>query len=138
MTGSELIFKGKPEHKAFFFEYAVCAFLCMFMIGLPMLLLRFLRTITEEWTIDTRRVEFSRGILGKRVDSLELWRIRDVIYSQSLLQRMLGHATITVISTDASSPVLAMTGLADAKRIHSELRNAVDSSRAGTSTRIVA
>ncbi|MCA9698301.1 MAG: PH domain-containing protein, partial [Myxococcales bacterium] len=47
-------------------------------------------------------VETEHGVLSKTVDSLELWRVLDVKYNQSLIDRIFDNGRITLVSTDQS------------------------------------
>ena len=69
-----------------------------------------LRTIT--YRISNYRIDFERGILSKNIDTLELWHVDDVKLHQSLLDRMLGCGTITVMSKDDTTPRLDLHGYA--------------------------
>ncbi len=99
------------------------------LIGLPGLLWTFLRHTTTRYKITLRRIEFERGVLSKTVDSLELWRVLDVKYSQSLWDRIVGVARVTVSSTDQSTPELALYGLPNPRELFERLRDAVQLAR---------
>lgn len=99
------------------------------LIGLPGILLVFLRHITTRFKVSLRRVEYEKGILTKNVDSLELWRVLDVRYSQNLIDRMTGNGRITLVSTDKSDPELVLYGLPDHRNLFEQLRDAVQAAR---------
>jgi len=99
------------------------------LAGLPVLFVVYLRHRTTRYRITRRRIEFERGILSKRVDSLELWRVLDVSYSQTLLDRILGNATLVLMGTDRSSPALSIHGLPEARKVFESLRDAVQDAR---------
>ena len=80
------------------------------LIGLPGILWTYLVQISNKYKISMRRVETEHGVLAKRVDSLELWRVLDVEYSQSLIDRIFDNGRITLVSTDQSDPKLELHG----------------------------
>lgn len=132
MNGNEAqLFSGKPHHKAYLFEYLVGIGVCLTIFGLPlgipMLIYRYLKTVTESWVIDSRRIEHSTGIISKQVDSLELWRVRDIRYSQSILDRLVGTGSITIVSTDSTSKILIIRGIEGQQEVFRKIRDAVDS-----------
>lgn len=133
MSG-ELIYSGRPSHKAFAGEYLLYVILSLVIIGIPLLISRYLKTISESWAISERRIEYARGILSKRVDSIELWRIKDVAYSQTLLDRMLGEGTITIVSGDISHPSMSIRGLPNSKDLFLKVRDAVERNRRSNTT----
>lgn len=101
------------------------------VVGLPGLLIVWLRHVTTKYTISLRRVETEHGIVAKKVESLELWRVLDVRYDQSLFDRVTNNATITLVGTDQSDPELRLHGLPDHRALFEKLRDAVQAARQG-------
>jgi membrane protein YdbS with pleckstrin-like domain len=81
------------------------------------------------YRLTAQRLEVERGILGKRFESIDLWRVRDVVLDQSPLERMRGVGRITVISSDQLEPELLVGPVADAKALYDRLRDAVAAAR---------
>lgn len=99
------------------------------LIGLPGLLWTYLVQGTNKYKVSLRRVETEKGVLSKQVDSLELWRVLDVEYSQSLVDRMFDNGRIKLISTDQTSPNLVLHGLPGHRALFEQLREAVQNAR---------
>lgn len=99
------------------------------LLGLPGLLWTFLKHVTTRFKLTMHRVEFERGVLSKSVDSLELWRVLDVRYKQTILDRILGNASIILIATDQTDPELVMHGLPNHRKLFEQLRDAVQAAR---------
>lgn len=148
----ELIFHGPSRHGALAWDYvkwvlvsvaggAAAFFLGkiaifatwplwpLALIGIPGLIWTFLKHATTRYKLTLRRIEVEHGVLSKSVDSLELWRVLDVRFNQSLFDRILGVARITVMSTDQTSPELVLYGLPDARVLFERLRDAVQLAR---------
>jgi len=98
-------------------------------IAVPGLIWTFFKHATTRYRLTLRRIEFERGVLSKNVDSLELWRVLDVRFTQSVFDRILGVAKITVMSTDQTSPELVLYGLPNARELFERLRDAVQLAR---------
>ncbi len=99
------------------------------LVGTPGLLITYLRQLTTQYKLSSRRIETEEGILLKRVESLELWRVLDVRYEQSLLDRIFGIAKIELISTDQTNQKLIMHGLPNHRELFEKLRDAVQYAR---------
>jgi hypothetical protein len=99
------------------------------LAGVPGLLGTYLRHVTSRYSVSMRRVEFERGVFSKQVDSLELWRVLDIRYSQSFLDRLLGNAKIVLIGTDQSDPEFLLYGLPNHRELFGQLREAVQAAR---------
>jgi membrane protein YdbS with pleckstrin-like domain len=76
-----------------------------------------------------RSIETEVGLFSKRIDVMELWRIKDLRYRQSLLDRILGIAHIEVIAKDVTTPRLEMVGLPASKQLFERLRDSVEIQR---------
>lgn len=148
----EVYFEGTARHSAQLGGYLLWIFVCVVgglvgwallqveslaglplyllsLVGLPFLFWTYLKHVTTRFKITGRRVETEVGVLGKRVDSLELWRVLDVRYERSLGDRILGNAKITLMGTDQTTPVLVLFGLPDHRRLFERLRDAVQTAR---------
>jgi hypothetical protein len=99
------------------------------LAGLPGMLWTFLKHVTTRYKVNTQRVEFERGVLSKTVDSLELWRVLDVRYKQTILDRILGNAAIVLIGTDQTDPEMVLYGLPNHRQLFERLRDAVQVAR---------
>jgi hypothetical protein len=68
-------------------------------------------TKSVRYRFSNYRIDYERGILSRRIDTLELWHVEDISFNQSLLNRMLGVGNIEVISHDDTTPKLMLRGL---------------------------
>lgn len=79
--------------------------------------------------VTNRSIENEAGILSKRIDVTELWRIRDVRYRQSILDRILGIAHIEVFTKDVTTPFLEIHGLPASRELFEQLRDSIEIQR---------
>lgn len=98
-------------------------------VGLVFILRAVTRVMSMRYRIDDLRVEVEHGLVMKKIDNLELWRVKDIRFRQGLLQRMLSTGVIEIDSTDVSDRVLIISGLRDARGIYDKLRDAIDGAR---------
>jgi uncharacterized membrane protein YdbT with pleckstrin-like domain len=101
------------------------------------LLYTWLVRISTEYRVHRDSLEMESGLLARRVDNVQLFRIRDLGLSQSLLARLLGVGDVTLTSTDRSSPVLVLRGIAGPREVYETLRDLVARSQATRRTMIV-
>lgn len=95
------------------------------VVGLLLLCLPWLLTKTVHYRISSYRIDYERGLIGKKVDTLELWHVNDISFSQSPLERLMGVGTITVDSSDNSTPKLALHGLPNSRPLFDALKTRV-------------
>lgn len=124
-----VIYAGGIRHRAHLGAYLGFGALSLIGIGIPFLAWRWLSTRAERWVIDDRRIERTRGVLTRRTDSLELWRIHDLAHVQTFADRLCGDGRILVHSGDVTDPVLIIPGLPDHRGVYERLRAAVEASR---------
>ena len=111
------VFKGTWPHWIF---TLVAALLGVLIMWIPIIIMRSVR-----YRISNYRIDYERGILGKKIDTLELWHVDDIRMEQSFLERMLGVGTITVLSNDTSTPKLAMLGLPNPRPLFESVKQRV-------------
>jgi len=74
-------------------------------------------------------VETEGGLLSRKIDVLELWRCRDVVYRQSFFDRVLGIAHYEIVTPDAQAPRLTLAGMPASRRLFERVRDAIETQR---------
>jgi uncharacterized membrane protein YdbT with pleckstrin-like domain len=97
--------------------------------GTPHGLFNPIETHAIRWVLTTERLQVIRGILSRSTEEVELTRVRDVSYEQSLPQRALGIGTIHVIGTDATTPVVELHDVEEPESVKEMIRQAVRDQR---------
>jgi membrane protein YdbS with pleckstrin-like domain len=82
-----------------------------------------------KFRVTTTVIEWERGLLSKRIDVLQLWRIRDVVYKQNLVDRILGIAHVEIVASDATNPDLEIVGLPASRQLFEQLRDSIEIQR---------
>jgi len=82
-----------------------------------------------KFRVTTTVIEYERGLLSKRIDVLQLWRIRDVVYKQNLVDRILGIAHVEVVAQDVKNPDLEIVGMPASRQLFEQLRDAIEIQR---------
>jgi uncharacterized membrane protein YdbT with pleckstrin-like domain len=90
---------------------------------------RWWMTKTTEYELTTQRFKTRSGILNRKLDELELFRVRDYGMDQPLMLRIFGLGNITMMTSDASSPTVALRAIADVESVREKLRSAVQTER---------
>jgi membrane protein YdbS with pleckstrin-like domain len=79
--------------------------------------------------VTSTAIEWERGMFSKRIDVLQLWRVKDVAYKQNLVDRILGIAHVEVIATDATTPDLEIVGMPASRQLFEHLRDSIEIQR---------
>ncbi|SOF01914.1 PH domain-containing protein [Burkholderia sp. OK233] len=81
----------------------------------------YLRTANTEIVIDAARITRKQGILGRRMRSLEPFRIQDVTSLHHWWQRPFGIGTVLVLTSDSNNPQWRLPGMRGAEQLRGEL-----------------
>jgi len=125
------IFGGQPSWRADFWQYVGAVLTAVVGIGLIWLLALELRRRNTHFRITERAIDYEYGVFSKRIETTQLWRVRDLKFEQSLLDRMLGIAHIHVYTQDVTDPNLIINGLPGSREVFERLRSAIDVSKQG-------
>jgi hypothetical protein len=97
--------------------------------GAPHGLLNPIESHAIRWALTSERLQIVRGILSRSTEEIELTRVRDVSMEQSLAQRALGIGTITVIGSDATTPMVVIHDVEEPEEVKELIRQAVRDQR---------
>jgi uncharacterized membrane protein YdbT with pleckstrin-like domain len=125
LDGEERLFEGRPDWRAWAGWTVLGFVLVPLVVGLVILGALALKKRAVAWLVTTRRIEIERGVVARRIDTLELWRVRDVEFRQGIAQRLFGVATIVVLSHDEEQPHLELRGVPGDRALYDALTNAV-------------
>ena len=82
-------------------------------------------TRLTRYRITSHRIDFERGILTKRIDTLELWHVDDISFRQGIVDRIFNAGCIVVMSDDKTTPRLDLHGVPDPRAVFEALKNRV-------------
>lgn len=83
------------------------------------------------------RLELETGILGRKIENIDLFRVRDVGLRQGLVGRLADFGDVYIHSTDSSTPDVHLRGIDRPREFYDQLRSLVGQTRAQMRTMIV-
>jgi uncharacterized membrane protein YdbT with pleckstrin-like domain len=151
----KMIYDGSPSWKAYLGQYVLVVALAAAAIVLVPMVRGHGRSLEEEtlealvpvlaagllglilywfrrsirFRVTSTVIEFERGVLSKRIDVLQLWRIKDVVYKQNLVDRILRIAHVEIIAQDAANPDLEIVGMPASRQLFEQLRDSIEIQR---------
>jgi uncharacterized membrane protein YdbT with pleckstrin-like domain len=99
------------------------------VVPIGMWMARWWITRTTLYELTTQRLKVTRGILNRRLDELELFRVKDYVMDQPLFLRLVGLGNITLVTSDATTHSIVLRAIADVQAVRETLRTAVQSER---------
>ena len=97
--------------------------------GVPDAVLSPVAARTTKYALTTQRLTVDTGLLGKRSDSIELFRVKDVAVKKSVLQRGRGVGDVVVYSTDQSDPTMRLEAIPKPDEVAALIRQSVYAAR---------
>lgn len=162
MADERLIYKGHPSMATIFGSVALTAVifgviivglifgwqhipepnwryaaLGLLLIPLLFLLIKWIGLQFLTYEITSERIKVTKGILSRRTDELELYRVKDTSLIEPLLLRMFGVGNILIITIDAGNPNLELNGIRDAKNVREQLRDSIEECRVRKGARVM-
>src|SRR4051795_4794243 len=97
----------------------------MVIAGLIFLCVPFILFRSTRYRISHNRIDCERGLLSRRIDTLELWHVEDITFEQSLIDRIVGVGDIKVISHDDTTPELKLHSLPNPRPLFEALKQRI-------------
>jgi uncharacterized membrane protein YdbT with pleckstrin-like domain len=99
------------------------------IVPLLMWLIRWWITRCTSYELTTQRLKIATGVLNRHLDELELFRVKDYAMSQPFSLRLVGLGNLTLVTSDASTPTLAIRAIPEVEDVREKLRAAVQAER---------
>ncbi|WP_437549862.1 PH domain-containing protein [Sorangium sp. So ce367] len=126
---ARVLFEGTPSWKAWFWSYLAAGVLSLVLVGLIWLGILHWKRKSLRYKITDRTIDYEAGLLTRRIETLQLWRVLDIDLRQTFMQRLLDVAEIRVFTKDASDPELVIRGLPASRELFEALKNAAELAR---------
>lgn len=75
--------------------------------------------------ISSQTIDLEAGIIGRTIDTVQLWRVRDIDFEQTFSERLLGIARLRILSHDAMQPEILLRGMPGNRAVFDRLRDAI-------------
>lgn len=96
------------------------------------------RSIGTSYKVTTRRVIVERGVLSKRLEQVDAYRIKDYVVERPLGQRLVGTGNLLLLTMDSTTPAVELRGIkTDVVALYDRLRAAAEADRGRRGVRIV-
>lgn len=150
-TDSEILFEGNNSRIALvrptiIFIFALIVSITVFIIGnqitsrtdyslIPILvaigitfiallywLYKWLDLKNKIYRITNDRVEYECGILGKSIHNMDMWRVQDIAFKQSFIERIFKLGRIRVFSSDKDTPIVNIGPIKGARDLYNNFK----------------
>ena len=105
-------------------EYLQIVSIGIFIIVLVVLTYKALNLKMTRYEVSTDRIEWSRGILDRRVDNIDMFRVVDLNLRQSVLDCLFGIGTVGLITTDKTDPKFDFKKVRNSRKLYDVIKTA--------------
>ncbi len=96
------------------------------LIPMAGIYLRWRLTKSTVFELTSKRLRRTTGLLRRKQEELELYRVKETTLEQPFLLRVFGLGNITVTSSDEKMPLVVLTAIPGAYKAREKLRLAVE------------
>ncbi len=122
----QFIWEGHPSHKKDLSFYVCCALLSWLIVPILIAGWRYLETKHRVYLLTSERLRVSHGVLSKRMDELELYRVKDTSVEEPFWFRVFGLGNIIIETSDRSTPQVTLFAIPEARMLRESIRGAVE------------
>jgi len=105
-------------------QYRVLAGLGIISVVASILAVKVIRLKMIYYEVTPDRIEWSRGILDRRVDNLDMFRVVDLKLRRSPLDCIMGVGTVGLITTDKTDPKFDFEKVRDCRLLYDVIKKA--------------
>lgn len=152
LDDEHMVWTGRPGQitnwRVYFTMTVAMALLLVFvprpytLVGLAPLLIAgwyWLTVRCSRWELTSQRLRLRlrAGILTRRIEEIELYRVVDSSMTAPLVYRLVGRGNLAVVTTDQTAQRANLYGIADAEGVRNKLRHSVEAARRAKGVRFV-
>lgn len=109
--------------------YIVCLLTCWIIFPIFMGIWNWLVIKNEFYVLNKQTLTLYSGVLNKKIDDVELYRIKDIQLKRSLFLRLFGLGNIYIITSDVTNPEIILRAIPDSVDLRMRLREMVEAAR---------
>jgi len=131
--GEEVLFEGRAALVPSFGTLLMA----IFTLGL-WLLVRWFQTVGKSYRITTRRIVVETGVLSKKLEQIDLYRVADYTVERPFGQRIMGTGNLLLKTFDKTTPELNVLFIkTDVVKLYESVRAATEADKARRGVRMV-
>ena len=123
------VWKGRSSQVTHLGLYLVCFLTCWLVVPILIALWKWIQLRCLVYELTTERLKQTSGVFSKRVDELELYRVKDIALEQPFLLRLFSLANIILDTSDKTTPRVVLQGIPEAQGLADEIRQHVETQR---------
>lgn len=129
MSEEKAVWFGTPSQVVNLGSFLFLGVFFWLVFPLLIMLWKWLAVKNTKYELTTERIRTRHGILNKKTDELELYRVRDYKLDQPFFLRMFSLGNIVLETSDRSHPTVILTAIPNGEQLREQLRTYVEACR---------
>jgi uncharacterized membrane protein YdbT with pleckstrin-like domain len=129
MAQEEEVWSGTPSQVVNLGTFIICGLFFWLVFPLFIILWKWLVVKNIKYELTSQRLQTRHGVLNKKTDQLELYRVKDYKLVQPLFLRLFSLGNIVLETSDRSSPIVLIEAVPGAEALREKVRLHVEARR---------
>ena len=99
------------------------------VLALIYMIVQWLLIKVRVYEVTTERIRITNGLVTRRTDELELYRVKDTTLIEPLFLRMFSLGDIEVTTHDVSTPIVRLEAIKGARALREQMRKSIEDCR---------
>ena len=79
---------------------------------------------SRTFRVTNDRIEYEEGVFSRTIQNLDLWRVQDISFDASMIQRLFGLGRVVILSSDKGDAGLSIGPIRHARPLYDRLKRA--------------
>lgn len=128
-TEERTVWLGTPSQVINLGSFILLGLFFWLVIPLFIILWKWLVVKNMKYELTTERLRMRHGVLNKKLDELELYRVRDYKLDQPFFLRLFSLGNIILQTSDRTHPTVVIQAIPDSENLREQLRTYVEACR---------
>ncbi len=137
MNREEFIWKGQSSALINFKIYLICGLLCFLVVPLIYAYWKYIENKNTIYELTNQRLKIRTGVLNKKINDLELYRIKDYTLEQPFYLRLFHLSNLKLDTSDKSQHNFIIPAIENGEELMDKIRELVESLRVEKNVREV-
>lgn len=129
MAEEETVWRGSPSQVVNIPAFVFWGLLFWLVIPVFIILWRWLVVKMTKYELTSQRLRTRYGVINKKMDELELYRVRDYRLDQPIYLRIFSLGNIILQTSDSTNPTITIRAIPNSEQVREHIRTYVEACR---------
>lgn len=127
--GESVVWRGHPSQWVNAGTFTLAVLFCWLLFPVVLAVIRYLQTRATTYTLTDQRLRIEWGLLGRDIEEVELYRIKDSSLQRTFIDKLRRTGTVRLDTSDRTAPVIWLRCIRSPAEVRERVRGAVEARR---------